>query len=51
MATSSKEVATKHSKYHPQRPCSACVLCGKTHPHYEAWAKQDAHMILIAELK
>lgn len=47
MATSSRD--KKHSKYHPQRPCSACVLCGKTCPyytHYEAWADGEKDFLI-----
>ena len=33
-----------HSKFHPSRPCSACVLCGKTsayYTHLAVWKEEE----------
>ena len=41
-------ISLKQDAYHPQRPCSPCVLCGKTRPHYthyEAWADEEKEYI------
>ena len=49
MAASSKGVAKKHSKYHPQRPCSNCLLCGKTclvYSHYKAWSDSEKQFLI-----
>ncbi len=44
MAAIHKEVGKRYCKYHPQRPCTKCVLCGKSstyYSHYDAWSEDE----------
>ena len=43
--TSNKQL---HSKYHPQRSCSDCALCGQeitSVTHYEAWSTSEKQFV------
>ena len=42
-----------HSKFHPSRPCSACVLCGKTsayYTHLAVWKEEERAFLYDGEL-
>ena len=44
MAATHKEERKKYSKYHPLRPCTECLLCGKSCPyfsHYGGWSEKE----------
>lgn len=44
MATTSKGTDKRCSKFHPQRGCSECILCGKSsaqYSHYEMWSDAE----------
>ena len=47
----SKKSNKRYSKYHPDRPCSKCILCGTFkssayYSHYVAWGEDEKHFIL-----
>ena len=38
-----------YSKYHPDHPCSPCILCGKSgvyYTHFAAWGSNEKEFIL-----
>ena len=47
MADTTREVGKRYSKYHPSRPCTKCILCGKSsaYSHFEAWSDVEKHFL------
>ena len=39
----------RNSKFHPHRPCSECILCGKSnayYSHYQTWSESEKNFLV-----
>ena len=42
--------AKKNSKFHPARPCTKCILCGKSQAHYshfQQWSEDEQSFLIF----